>query len=143
MRSSDVPVGLGEEAVEAGLVGGLGELVVDAEDGLALGDEEAGEVLGEMAALALVGEEVAVPGHGVLDHRGEFDDPWHDQMLRSPTAPEQIRAEMGDFTYFDAVETLFAKLQLLTVAFGLFARGLVGNLGGPEKDFSALGRKPR
>ena len=96
----DVPGGLGEEAVEAGLVGGLGELVVDAEDGLALGDEEAGEVLGEVAALALVGEEVAVLGQGVLDELGEFDDPWHDQMLRSPTAPEQIGGETGRFCLF-------------------------------------------
>ena len=83
----DVPGGLGEEAVEAGLVGGLGELAVDAEDGLALGDEQAGEVLGEVAALALVGEEVAVLGQGVLDHLGKFDDPWHEQMLRTPSAP--------------------------------------------------------
>src|SRR5512135_1360112 len=51
----DIPHGLGEEAVEAGLIGGPGELVMDAKDRLALGDEESGEVLGEVAALALHG----------------------------------------------------------------------------------------
>ena len=73
---------------------------IDPEDGLALGDHQSGEVLGEMPALAFVGEEVAVLGHGVLNHRGEFDDPWHDQMLRSPTAPEAIRVEMSRFYLF-------------------------------------------
>jgi len=34
----DIPVGVGEEAVKAGLVGGLGELPVDGADVLALGD---------------------------------------------------------------------------------------------------------
>ena len=96
----DVPAGLGEEAVEAGLIGGLGELVMDSEDGLPLGDEESGEVLGEVAALALVGEEIAVLVQGILDELGEFDDPWHDEMLRSPTAPEQIRGETERFCLF-------------------------------------------
>ena len=96
----DVPVGVGEEAVEAGLVGGLGELAVDAEDGLPLGDHQAGEVLGEVAALALVGEEVAVLGQGVLHDLGKFDDPWHEQMLRTPTAPEPIRGKMERFYLF-------------------------------------------
>jgi len=100
IESFGVPGDLGEEAVEAGLVGGVGERLVDAEDGLALGDEEAGEVLGEVAALAVVGEEVAVSGHGIANHGGEFDNPWHDQMLRTPTAPEGIRAAMRRFYLF-------------------------------------------
>src|SRR5215472_4754820 len=54
-----VPVGVGEEAVEAGGVGGLGEFPVDSRDVLALGHEEAGKILGEMTALGLIGEEVA------------------------------------------------------------------------------------
>ena len=96
----DVPGDLGEEAVETGLVGGLGELVMDAQDGLPLGDEQSGEVFGEVAALALVGEEVAVLVQGVLNDLGEFDDPWHDDMLRSPTAPEPIRGKMERFYLF-------------------------------------------
>jgi hypothetical protein len=63
----DLAHGLGEEAVEAGLVGGLGELVMDAQDGLPLGDEEPGEVRGEVATLALVGEEIPVLSQGVLE----------------------------------------------------------------------------
>jgi transposase len=67
---------------------------------LALGDEEAGEVLGEMAALALVGEEVSIPGHGVLDELKKLDDAWHEPMLRSPTAPGENRAESTPFPLF-------------------------------------------
>ena len=54
-----VPLGLGKEAIEARLIGRLGELAVDAGDGLILGDQEPGEILGEVAPLGLVGEEVA------------------------------------------------------------------------------------
>ncbi len=96
----DVPHGLREEAVEARLIGGLSELIMDTEDGLPLGDEEPGEVLGEVAALALIGEEVGVPGQGVPDELGVLDNSWHEQMLRSPTAPEPIRGEMGRFYLF-------------------------------------------
>jgi hypothetical protein len=88
IESLGVPLGVGEVAIEAGLIGGLCELVVDAEDGLPLCDEESGEVFGEVTALALVGEEFAVLGQGILDQLGEFDDPRHDRMLRSPKAPE-------------------------------------------------------
>jgi hypothetical protein len=93
----DLPLDVGEEAIEAGLVGGLGEFVMDAQDGLALGDEQTSEVLGEVAALRLIGEEIAVLVHGFLDERGVFDNTWHDQMLRDPTAPEQIEAKTGRF----------------------------------------------
>ncbi len=44
IEGPDIPVGIGEESVEAGLVGGGGEFVVDAQEGLALGNDEAGEV---------------------------------------------------------------------------------------------------
>ena len=84
----DIPGDLGQEPVETGLIGGLGELVMDSQDGLPLCDEESGEVFGEVAALTLVGEEIAVLVQGILNDLGEFDDPWHDDMLRSPTAPE-------------------------------------------------------
>ena len=66
---------------------------MDAQDGLPLGDEEAGEVLGEVAALALVGEEVGVAVHGVLNDLGKFDDAWHEQMLHNPFAPGEIEAK--------------------------------------------------
>ncbi len=87
-------------AIEAGLVSGLGKLVMDAQDGLALGDHQAGQVLGEVAALGLVGEEIAVLFQGVLDELGELNNPWHDHMLRIPSAPEQIAGETGLFSLF-------------------------------------------
>jgi hypothetical protein len=48
--------------VEARLIGGPGELVMDAQDGLPLGDDASGQRLGEVAALARVGQEVALDG---------------------------------------------------------------------------------
>src|SRR5512142_673015 len=56
----NVPRGVGQEAIETGLVGGPGEFVMDAEDCLAFSDDESGEVLSKVTALALVAEEVAV-----------------------------------------------------------------------------------
>jgi hypothetical protein len=53
-----------------------------------------------VAALTLVGEEVTVLGEGVLDQLGVFDNPWHDQMLRSPTAPEHLMMRLGRFSLF-------------------------------------------
>jgi hypothetical protein len=88
------------DAYEAGLVGGVCELVMDAQDGLPLGDDQAREVFGEVAALTLVGEEVAVLGQSLLDEPGELDDAWHDRMPRSPTAPEQIEGKAGRITLF-------------------------------------------
>jgi hypothetical protein len=59
-----------------------------------------GLILGEVAALTLVGEEVTVLSQGVLDKLGKLDDPWHNQMLRSPTAPERIEGKMGRLYLF-------------------------------------------
>ena len=83
------PVGVGEEPVEARLIGGLGELPVDAEHGFSLGDHQPREVLGKVPPLAFVGEEVAVLGQGVLNDLGKFNDSWHEQMLRTPFAPDE------------------------------------------------------
>jgi hypothetical protein len=100
VEGCDVPVGVREEAVEAGLVGGLGEFAVDAEDGFPLGHDQACKVFGEVPPLGFVAEEVAVLGEAVLNQRGEFNNPWHDRMLRSPTAPERFEVKMERFYLF-------------------------------------------
>src|ERR1700723_297990 len=74
---ADVPGGLGEEAVEAGLVRGLGKLAVDATDVLAFGPEQTGEVFSEMATLRFVGQQVAEVPESLFDHCGEVDDTGH------------------------------------------------------------------
>ena len=84
---------------------------MDSQDGLPLCDEESGEVFGEVAALTLVGEEIAVLVQGILNDLGEFDDPWHDDMLRSPTAQSQSEEKWSGFTYFNASGDHFAKHQ--------------------------------
>ena len=104
----DVPRGIGEEPIEAGLVGGLGELAVDAEHGLPLGDHQAGEVLGEVPPLAFVGEEVAVLGQGVLHDLGKFDDSWHEQMLRLHLRQTKTGRNRSIFPIFTE---LIARLQ--------------------------------
>jgi len=100
VETLDVPVRGREEAIEARLIGGLGELAVDAQHRLALGHDQAGKVLGEVSPLALVGQEVGVPVDGVLNDLGKLDDAWHEQMLRSPTAPGENRVEQAQSTLF-------------------------------------------
>src|SRR5271157_4735437 len=87
VEGSGVPLGIGEEPVEAGLVRGLGEFPVDTEHRLTLGHHQSSEVLSEVSPLAFVGEETTVLGQGVLHDLGKPDDSWHEQMLRSPFAP--------------------------------------------------------
>jgi hypothetical protein len=87
IESLDVPYSVGQKPIEAGLVGSLCELTVDSQHGLSLGDDQTGEILGEMSALALVGEEFAVLSQGLLDNLGKLNDPWHDQVLLTPFAP--------------------------------------------------------
>jgi hypothetical protein len=86
----DVPGFVVEEAIEAGLVGGAGELGVDAGDGLASGDIQAGEVFGKVSALRLVGEEIAEVAEGFLNHLGEVNDASHGEDLRRREIPQVV-----------------------------------------------------
>jgi len=72
-----IPVHLGEPAVQAGLVGGGGELAVDAADGLALGDEQSGEVLAEMLTFGCIGEQFPKLFEAFLHDGRELDNGWH------------------------------------------------------------------
>ena len=45
VQRGDIPIGLGEEAVQARLVGRLGELAIDPRHTFPLGDHQAGEIL--------------------------------------------------------------------------------------------------
>src|SRR5262245_47697178 len=54
----DIPRRLSQPAVEAGLVGGGGELAIDATDGLVLSDEQASQIFGKMAPGWFIGKEV-------------------------------------------------------------------------------------
>src|SRR5262249_34778651 len=83
----DVPAGVGEEAVEARLVGGLGELPVDAGHIRTVGHKEAGEVFGEMAALRLVREKVGKYLECLLNDLRERDDAGHGRLLARGVAP--------------------------------------------------------
>ena len=113
VEGSGVPLGIGEEPVEARLVRGRGEFAVDPEHCLTLGHHQSGEVLGEVSSLAFVGEEVAVLGHGVLHDLGKFDDSRHEQMLHTPFA----RAKKGQIPlhlpHFYTGSREFAKAQLV------------------------------
>src|SRR3954468_3681752 len=68
---------------------------MDAQDGLAFGDHQPGEVLGEVPPLGLVLEEVAELSQGVLDDLGELDDAWHDQMPGGTNCAGAYEAEKG------------------------------------------------
>jgi len=78
----DVPVHLGQPAVETRLVGGPGELPADRRDVLAFCDQQPGQVLGEMPPRRLVVEQIAEVSRGFDDDGGELDDRRHGMVLR-------------------------------------------------------------
>jgi hypothetical protein len=80
-----IPLSPGEETVEAGLVGGLSELAVDARDVLALGHEQAGEILSKVPALGFIGQQVGEVIEGFLDDGGKVDDAGHSCLPRRGT----------------------------------------------------------
>jgi hypothetical protein len=71
------------------LVGGLGELSIDSEDRLPLGDHQSGEILGEMPTLRLVGKYASESFHGVPYYLRKLDDPWHDCTILGCHVPSQ------------------------------------------------------
>jgi hypothetical protein len=87
-----IPVHLGDPSIEAGLVGGDGELAVDATHVLVLGDEQAGQVLGKVLAGRFSGEEVALLGQGLLHEGGKLDNSRHRTL---PTDWAKQRAQRG------------------------------------------------
>ena len=82
-----VPLRVGEEAVEAGLVGDLGELAVDAQDGLVVGHEQAGQVFGKVAALRIVGEKRVEVPNGLAHDVGPLNDTRHGVPLAAAAPP--------------------------------------------------------
>src|SRR5207247_1957834 len=90
------PLGIGQEAIETGLVGGLSKLTVDATHVLAFGHEQASEVLGEVVALGFVGQQVAELVEGFLNHGGEVDDTGHGCL------PRRRQDHLGQCTKIDA-----------------------------------------
>src|SRR5262245_47630379 len=80
-----------DEAVEAGGVSGASELGVNPRDRLAGGDVEPRQVLGEVAALRLVGKQVAELLQGLADDLGVVDDAGHGWSLRKRGSPDSVR----------------------------------------------------
>ncbi len=85
-----IPLDLGEKPIQAGLVGGVGELAVDAGDRLVVRHHQSREILGEVTPLRLTRKQVRKLPHRVLDHLGELDNPWHGCFLPGPCAPSQF-----------------------------------------------------
>ena len=56
-----------------------------------------------------------VRSHAVSIARCEFDNPWYDQIVRTPTVPSRMRVNYAHVASFQAVKSLFAKLQFLTL----------------------------
>ena len=82
-----VPGRLGQEAVEARLVGRLRELPIDARHRFAFSDDQATHVFGEMPTLAIVLKEAPKLLHALLNDRRPLHDPWHRLTLRGSRAP--------------------------------------------------------
>jgi len=76
-----IPVAAGYPAVQAGLVRGDGKFPVDGRDVFLVGDHQAGQVLGEMAAFGFIGEQIPQAAEGFLDDDWKFNDSWHRNIL--------------------------------------------------------------
>lgn len=96
----DIPIDFGEKPVETRLVGGVGKFPVDSQDGLALGDQQAREVLGEVPPLRFAAEEVAEVTEGILHHLRKFNDSRHKRPLGRLTAPAAITQIMYKSAHF-------------------------------------------
>jgi hypothetical protein len=62
-----IPLSLSEPAIQTGLVCRDGELSVDSRDVLSVGDDQPRQILGEMTAFRLIGEQRAELFQGLLD----------------------------------------------------------------------------
>jgi len=89
LENLDIPIRASEEAIEAGLIGSCGELAIGTKDDFALDNHQAVEILSEMPALTLNGEDLTVMGDCVVHDLREFENPWHEQRLHHPCAPDQ------------------------------------------------------
>jgi len=76
-----IPVAAAYPAVQAGLVRGDGKFPVDGRDVFLVGDHQAGQVLGEMAAFGFIGEQIPQAAEGFLDDDWKFNDSWHRNIL--------------------------------------------------------------
>jgi len=85
-----VPVHLGQEFVEAGLVGGLGKFPIYPQDRFSLRNHQSGEILREMPSLRFVGKQISELFHSFPNDLRKFDDPWHDYTVLGCYAPSQI-----------------------------------------------------
>jgi hypothetical protein len=84
-----VPIHLGQELVETGLVGGLGKLPIDPQDRFSLGDHQSGKIFCEMLPLRFVGEQIPELLHSTPNDLRKFDDPWHDYTFLGFYAPSK------------------------------------------------------
>ena len=75
-----VPLDFGEEAIQAGLIGGVGHFGGHSGDGFVFGDHQAGEIIGEMFPLRFVFEQ----GREELIHRVLHDFRRGDDRHGSP-----------------------------------------------------------
>lgn len=97
----DIPIDLGEEFVEARLIGGLGELVVNAENGFSFGQEESGKVFGEMLSLRLATKQVGEVLLSLFDELRECNDTWHGSAPCGLSAPSKSIAISSESPYFN------------------------------------------
>ena len=76
-----VPIHLGQEFVEAGLVGSLGKFPIDPQDRFSLRNHQSGEILRKMPSLRFVGEQIPKLLHSIPNDLRKLDDLWHDYTI--------------------------------------------------------------
>ncbi len=107
-----LPIDFGHPAIEAGLIGRLRKLRIDTTDGLALSDQQAGEIFGEVASFWFVTEQMSELCKSFLDDTRMLNDSRHGHaplISRDRLIPD-FSASALEFIHF----LHFAKVQLLT-----------------------------
>lgn len=77
IQALGLPGRLGQEAVEARLVGGIGKLTCDTADRLVFDHQQPGDVLSKVNARWLIGEDVPKLYHQFFHDLGQCNDRWH------------------------------------------------------------------
>lgn len=96
-----VPIRLGQEPVEAGLVASPNKLAVDSQKGLPFGDHQSREVFGKVSALSFVSKYIPELLQSVLNGLGELGETSHDRTVRRchvPSEAPELDRSLPNFT---------------------------------------------
>src|SRR5690606_7415201 len=87
----NIPASAGQKAIETRLVGGLHELGIDTAHALTLGNDQPSEVLGQVASLRLIGQQVGHTLDSLLHNMRKRNDRRHSKISSGMNEPSPNR----------------------------------------------------